>query len=72
MAAMVNLPVYVSIGGGTPVEVAVLEIAADGEGAFTVTRTGIADMLRAAADAYDAEPEGEPDDAEGVPDAERT
>lgn len=70
MAAVAKLPVYLSIAGATPVEVGALEIEAGDDGLFTITSDGIAGMLRAAADAYDAiAAEPEQDDAEGVPDA---
>lgn len=63
MAALVNLPVVLRIGE-VEAEIGTIEISVGGMGWATGTRKTIADMLRAAADAYE-----HPSPDEEVPDA---
>lgn len=62
MAAFATLPVYLRIGDSVA-EIATIDFPVHGNGTMTVDRKAIADMLRAAADAYENPP------AEEVPDA---
>ncbi|MDT9688186.1 hypothetical protein Q5762_07420 [Streptomyces sp. P9(2023)] len=60
MAALVNMPVYMRLGGSAEVEVGRIEIPVSGDGTIDFDRAQFAAMLRSAADAYET-PEQEDD-----------
>ncbi|CAL9313911.1 hypothetical protein [Streptomyces sp. SudanB91_2054] len=53
MAVTASIPVYLSIGGGSSVEIGTIELAADSHGQITLTTFDIAAALRDAADAIE-------------------
>ncbi|WAL93989.1 hypothetical protein [Streptomyces sp. Je 1-369] len=53
MAATVSIPVYLSIGGGSTVEIGTIELTADSRGVITLTAFDISAALRETADAMD-------------------
>lgn len=62
-ASVITLPVYLRIGDTPEAEIATVDLPTHGPEQLTATRQAIADMLRAAADAF------EQPDAQEVPDA---
>lgn len=54
MAATASIPVYLSIGSGTAMEIGTIELSASGDGTVTLTTFDIAAALRDAADAMEA------------------
>jgi 20S proteasome alpha/beta subunit len=54
MAATASIPVYLSIGSGSPVAIGSIELAVDSRGVFTLTSFDVAAALREAADAVEA------------------
>ncbi|MET9954222.1 hypothetical protein ABZ135_22100 [Streptomyces sp. NPDC006339] len=54
MAAQVNMPVYMRLGGSAEVEIGCIEIPVNGDGTIAFDRSAFAALLRAAADAFDA------------------
>ncbi|WP_309029120.1 hypothetical protein [Streptomyces alfalfae] len=71
MAATASIPVYLSVGGGAPVEIGSIELAADSDGRITLTTFDIAAALRETADAMDeaAREAEQQNTGEGVDDA---
>jgi hypothetical protein len=61
MAATVSIPVSLTIGGGSAVEIGTIELALNADGTATLTTFDIAAALRETADALDAA--GEDSDA---------
>jgi hypothetical protein len=53
MPADVSIPVYLSIGGGSSVEIGAIELSADANGTITMTSFDIAAALRDAADSVE-------------------
>ncbi|MFI8360722.1 hypothetical protein ACIGD1_11240 [Streptomyces sp. NPDC085612] len=64
MAAIASFPVFLRIGDTPEAEIATIDFTVSSAGRITVDRKAIADMLRAAADAYE-----HPGPDEEVPDA---
>ncbi|MGW5409015.1 hypothetical protein [Streptomyces spiralis] len=54
MAATASIPVYLTIGGGSAVEIGKVELAIDSDGTVTLTALDIAAALRETADAMEA------------------
>lgn len=63
MASIATLPVFLRIGDTPEAEIATIDFPMSGHGLVTVDRRAIADMLRAAADAYEHPDQEEDPDA---------
>ncbi|MER5482929.1 hypothetical protein ABT024_06895 [Streptomyces sp. NPDC002812] len=63
MASIARLPVFLRIGDTPEAEIASVDFPVHGNGRITVDRKAIADMLRAAADAYEHPAQEEDPDA---------
>lgn len=53
MAATLSIPLYLSVGSGSEVEIGEVVLTADSDGTITMTTTDIAAGLREAADAIE-------------------
>ncbi|MFI1701964.1 hypothetical protein ACH419_39290 [Streptomyces bobili] len=53
MAATASIPVYLTIGGGSALEIGTIKLTADIDGKITLTTLDIAAALRETADAMD-------------------
>ncbi|QJT04365.1 hypothetical protein G9272_32120 [Streptomyces asoensis] len=54
MAATASIPVYLSIGAGSAMEIGAIELTADAAGTITLTTLDVAAALRETADAMEA------------------
>lgn len=63
MASIATLPVFLRIGNSPEAEIASIDFPIHGNGRITVDRKAVADMLRAAADAYEHPAQEEDPDA---------
>ncbi|MFD3717265.1 hypothetical protein [Streptomyces sp. NPDC058674] len=63
MALIARFPVFLRVGDAPEAEIATIDFPINGNGQVTVNRKAIANMLRAAADAFESPSEEVPDAA---------
>jgi hypothetical protein len=61
--ATARIPVFMRLGGSDEHQIATVDFPVDGNGVMAVDRTAIAEMLRAAADAFEHPDQEEDPDA---------